>query len=196
MNNLNETKILLKKILDLSKINHKNEILKYKTIKEAHIYCKINNLSGQISGPLIEYFIKNKFNMIKNNSSQCIGDLKHNNVNFEIKVSNGGKDNKNFNYVQLRMNHVCEYLFTAYYLDYSNIDNLGELFLFKLSKNDIKPLIIKYGGYAHGTISKLGKITQNDLDNISNDKEYTLRPKYNDDCWKELLLYRIDETTI
>ena len=97
--------------------------------------------------------------MIKNSSSLCIGDLQHNNVNLEIKVSNGGQDNNKFNYVQLRLNHKCDYLLTAYYIDQSNIDMLGELFIFRLSKDNIKQMILHYGGYAHGTISKLGKIT-------------------------------------
>lgn len=94
------------------------------------------------------------------------------------------------------MNHSCEYLFTAYYLDNSNVENLGELFLFRLTKNDIKPLLIKYGGYAHGTINKLGIISQLDLDDTSNDKEYALRPKYNDECWKSLLQFRVQEINI
>ena len=146
-----------------------------------------------MTGPLIEYYIKTKYNMIKNDASLCIGDLKINEKDIEIKVSNGGKDNDKFNYVQIRMNHVCEYLLTAYYLDYSNIDNYGELFIFRLKKEDIKSLILQYGGYAHGTITKLGVITKEDLDNEKNEKEYALRPKYNDDCWKELLKYHVND---
>jgi hypothetical protein len=191
-----DKRILLQRILDTSKIIHKIEILKEVNIKDAHIYCKINNLSGQITGPLIEYYIKTKYNMLKNGASLCLGDLKHNEANIEIKVSNGGKDNNKFNYVQLRMNHNCEYLLTAYYLNESNIESFGELFVFRLTKNDIKPIILKYGGYAHGTIAKLGPITQEDLDNSNNDKEYALRPKYGDECWKMLLGFCIDEIAI
>ena len=47
----------LKDLLDNDK-DHKKEILKLNTIKEVHIYCKINNLSGPQTGPLIEYYIK------------------------------------------------------------------------------------------------------------------------------------------
>ena len=65
------------KILSKSKINHKIEILKESIIKDAHIYCKINNLYGQLSGiedpplagTLIEYFIKIKYDMKINNVS-------------------------------------------------------------------------------------------------------------------------------
>ena len=183
----------LKYILCISKYNHKIEILKQPDLKYAHIYCKINQLSGQVSGPLIEYFIKNKYEMIKNNSSLCIGDLQYNKTNIEIKISNGGTENNKFNYVQLRMNHICEYILTAYYINDDNLEKMGELFIFKLNKTDMKKIIFKYGGYAHGTIQKLGVITEDDLENPSNDKEYVIRPKYGDKCWHELLNYRIQE---
>jgi hypothetical protein len=186
-------KISLKKILDDSKINHQQEILKLDTLKNAHIYCKINNLSGQITGSLIENFIKIKYNMKKNEASNCIGDLKYNNINYEIKVSTGGNTNKKFNYVQLRMNHDCEYIFTAYYISEENINNLGELFIFKISKEELKKNIIEYGTYAHGTKSKLGNITIEDINNSENNKEYALRFTYNHKNWKQLLKYRIND---
>ena len=186
----------LRYILGLSNCNHKIEIMKERDIKYAHIYCKINQLSGQVSGPLIEQYIKDKYEMIKNKASLCIGDLQYNQTNIEIKVSNGGKDNNRFNYVQLRMNHACEYILTAYYMNESNIDIMGELFIFRLKKSDIKPIILNYGGYAHGTIQKLGLITKEDLEDETNDKEYAIRPKYGDKCWQELLNFRVDEIHI
>ena len=186
----------LKFILDRSKTNHKVEILKQSTLKDAHLYCKLNELSGQVTGPLVEMYIKTKYNMSKNQSSSCIGDVSHHQQNIEIKVSNGGKDHYKFNYVQLRMNHLCDYLLTAYYISATNIDQYGELFVFKVPKHDMKPLILKYGGYAHGTIQKLGPITKEDLNDGTNDKEYAIRPKYGDSCWNELLPFRIDEKNI
>ena len=102
-------------------------------------------------------------------------------------MSNGGKEHCKFNYVQLRMNHNCDYILTAYYIDYKNLEQLGELFIFKLNKEQLKNIILKYGGYAHGTVQKLGKITKLDLDNKSNDKEYAIRPKYGDKCWNVVL---------
>jgi len=185
--------IKLRNILNLSKCNHKKEIFKQSSnIKDAHIYCKINQLSGQISGPLIEYYIKNKYKMIKNNASLCIGDVKHKNKNIEIKISTGGKENNKFNYVQLRVNHNCDYILTAYYLSKENLKNMGELFIFRLNKKYMKDIILKFGTYAHGTIQKLGVIKQIDLNNPKNDKEYAIRPKYGDKCWNELLKYKID----
>lgn len=185
----------LQSVLMQSSINHKTEIMKEPDIKFAHIYCKINKLSGQVSGPLIEYYIKEKYGMTKNCASLCIGDLQHHETALEIKISLGGKECNKFNFVQIRMNHICEYLLTAYYLDQSNVEMLGELFIFKLNKTDIKQVILQYGGYAHGTIKKLGIITQADLDSAS-DKEYAFRPKYGDECWKMLLPYRVAEICI
>ena len=183
----------LKDLLSLQKINHKIEILKEPNIKYAHIYCKIYQLSGQVSGPLIEYYIKNKYEMVKNNPRLCIGDLYYKQTNIEIKFSNGGKENNKFNYVQLRMNHNCGYVLTAYYINYDNIESDGELFIFKLDKIDMKKMIFKYGYYAHGTIKKLGIITEEELENPTNNKEYAIRPKYGDKCWYELLKFRIHE---
>lgn len=197
-NKYNETKIKLKQHLDSSRSNkiHTETIMKEPTLKHAHIYCKNNNLSGQFTGPALEKYIKIKYKMTKNNASSCNGDLQCNEINVEIKASNGGKENNKFNFVQLRMNHNCEYILTAYYLDYTNLENLGELYIFKLNKENIKPLILKYGGYAHGTIGELGEITIEDLNDTNNQKEYSIRPKYGDKCWLELLNFRIDELIV
>ena len=186
----------LKKILDKSKINHAQNIMKHSSIKGAHIYCKINELSGQVSGPLIEQFIQHKFRMSKNNASDCTGDLRSNNKNIEIKMSNGGKSNNKFNYVQIRVNHECDYLLTAYYIDYSNIDKHGKLYMFQLTKSDIIPILFEHGHYAHGTIKKQNPITINDLNNCNNNKEYAIRPKYGDACWNKLLQFRVRKIRI
>lgn len=190
-----EQQIKLKQLLDSSVSNtiHNENILKCDTLKDAHIYCKLNNLSGQFTGPVLEKYIQQKYNMTKNNASSCNGDLQCNDANYEIKASNGGKENNKFNYVQLRMNHNCEYILTAYYICYENLENLGELFIFKLNKDNLRSLIAKYGGYAHGTIGELGEITMEDLNDVTNQKEYAIRPKYGDKCWNELLQFRIED---
>jgi hypothetical protein len=194
---MSDIKSKLRYILEMAKCNHKKEIIHQPNIKYAHIYCKVNRLSGQISGPLVEYFIQNKYGMKKNKSSLCIGDLKYKGSgNVEIKISNGGDNNNRFNYVQLRMNHECDYILTAYYIDDENIENLGELFIFKLNKKQLRQIIYRYGGYAHGTVKKLGRITIDDLEDSLNNKEYAIRPKYGDSCWKELLNFRIVDLNI
>jgi len=186
-------KLELKNVLKHSKTNHKKNILKETSLKNAHIYCKINKLSGQVTGPLIEMYIKEHYKMNKNNASLCVGDLQYNNTNIELKVSNGGKENNKFNYVQIRLNHKCDYILTAYYINEKNINDYGELFIFKLNKDTIKNMIEKYGGYAHGTVKKLGQIKKEDLNDPNNNKEYALRTKYGDKCWNALLEYRIKD---
>ena len=52
----------LQHILNQSNVNHSVEILKEESVKNAHIYCKINQLSGQVTGPLIESYLKEKYN--------------------------------------------------------------------------------------------------------------------------------------
>jgi hypothetical protein len=76
------------------------------------------------------------------------------------------------------------------------VETGGELFIFQLSKPDMKKMILLYGGYAHGTKQKLGAITEADLDDPMNDKEYAIRPKYGDLCWKALLSFRIQDIQI
>ena len=57
------------------------------------------------------------------------------------------KENNKFNFVQLRMNHDCEYILTAYHIDYTNLEDLGELYIFKLNEN-LKSIVLN-SGYAH-----------------------------------------------
>jgi hypothetical protein len=60
----NEIKEKLKYILGISQCNHKIEIMKEDNIKRAHIYCKINQLSGQVSGPLHQPKRKNETKLL------------------------------------------------------------------------------------------------------------------------------------
>lgn len=133
--------------------------------------------------------------MIKNKSSLCIGDLRRDKINYEIKTSIGGKNNNKFNFVQIRLNHSCDYILTAYYINKNNIENFGELFIFKLKKEDMKNIVLKYGGYAHGTIKKLGPITNETL-NSNIHKEYQIRPIYGSPCWNDLLQFRVCEFNV
>lgn len=177
---------------------HKQEILKCKDLHEVNIYCKANRLTGQQLGPFTEIYLINKCQMTKNKASDCIGDCKDIYMkDNEIKASGGGKEHNKFNYVQIRPNHkIDNYILTAYYLNNDNIDKLGELFIFKIKKEDITPLILKYGGYAHGTKSKNGEITLEDLNDEHNSKEYDLRPSYGNELWNELMVYRVNESDL
>jgi hypothetical protein len=190
--NHHHQRFLLMNVLKNSKKNHKVEIMTSKDLKDAHIYCKVHQLSGQISGPLLEYFMIEKFKMEKNEASKCIGDVRYKNQNYEIKTSLGGHTHTKFNYIQIRFNHDCDYLLTAYYLSDENVDTSGELFIFKLNKKEMKDLIVEFGGYAHGTKQKLGEINHESVGLSNNDKEYALHLQYNGRCWEKLLLKRIE----
>ena len=109
----NKLKILLE-----SNKNHKQEILKLKTIKDAHIYCKANRLVSQQFGPALETHMIDTCKMHKNKASDCIGDCKDRYLeDNEIKVALGGQDNNKFNYVQLRPNHkVHNYILTGIFV--------------------------------------------------------------------------------
>ena len=184
----------LKEHLALSKVKHEDRIMKLDTLKDAHVYCVIHGISAQQYGPLLERFIQTKFNYIKNKAEHCTGDCSKDGKNSEVKVSLGGATHTKFNFVQIRPLHDCDiYLLTAYHLSSENVDNEGELYIFKVPKEEIKKIIISYGGYAHGTIKEHGKITPESVNDNVVIKEYALRPTINDACWKALLPFRIPE---
>lgn len=183
----------LRERLTLATVKHDIEILKVQTLKEAHVYCVIHRLAAQQYGPLLEKFLRTKFGYVKNKAEACTGDCSKGGKNAEVKVSLGGSTYTKFNYVQIRPTHDCEdYLFTAYHLSPENIEEEGELYLFKVPKADIKTLIVAHGGYAHGTVKELGPITVESI-NDGKIKEYALRPALGDACWRALLPFRIPE---
>ena len=180
--------------LNISEKNHYNEIMKIKTLKSAFQYCIINKINSQQYGPLIENYILIKYNFNKNKASLCIGDYNKNNNNYEIKISICCKKSKKFNYVQIRPSHNCQfYILIAYYLSNNNVNNGGELYIFNIPNNELKQIIFKYGNYAHGTKLKLGDITIEALNDLNNNKEYSIRPTINSNCWNELIKFQILE---
>jgi hypothetical protein len=187
----------LKDHLALSTIDHENEIMKETTLKKAHIYCVINNVSAQKYGPLLEKFIRVKNNFVKNTASECNGDCSKDNKNVEIKASLGGVKHNKFNWVQLRVSHDIDYyILTSYHLSSKNVETGGELYVFRVPKDDMLELITKYGGYAHGTNKEHGKITLHNLKDEKNKKEYALRPLYGDKCWVDMIKYRVNDETL
>jgi hypothetical protein len=191
---VNNDRILkLKERLILPTQDHLSEILKQETLKAAHVYCIINSISSQRYGPLLEKYIRIKFNYIKNRVDDCTGDFSKNGCNVEVKVSLGGTTYDKFNFVQIRPSHDCDfYILTAFHLSHLNVDKEGDLYIFKMTKQDIKQILERYGHYAHGTVKEHGSI--NIEDNLP--KEYALRPKFNDACWKYLMKFRVHETDL
>lgn len=189
-----ESRVLkLKEYLTLSKLKHSQNIMREQTLKGAHIYCVVNNLSAQQYGPLLEKYISTKFGYTKINAKESTGDCSKNGKNFEVKVSLGGSTHTKFNFVQIRPSHGCDsYIMTAYHLCNENVENEGELYIFNVPKEGMKQLVVKHGGYAHGTVKEHGEITVDSVNEKSN-KEYALRPIINDSCWNDLLPFRITE---
>lgn len=187
MENVNK----LKEHLSGRYLNHDFEIMKESTLKNAHIYCIVNNISAQQYGPLIEKYIITKCNYKKNHASECTGDCANGSVNIEVKASLGGATHNKFNYVQIRISqNINIYLLTAYHLTAENVENEGELYVFKIPKENMKDIIAKFGGYAHGTIKEHGVITSQSIEEDDNKKEYAIRPTFGSNCWKALLKYR------
>lgn len=157
----------------------------------------MNNLSAQRYGPLLERYIQLKFDYIKNKATVYAGDCRKGGRNFEIKVSMGGVRHNKFNFVQLRPGHKCNgYILTAYYLNLDNVNEEGCLYIFVISNNEMKELIVKHGGYAHGSVKQHGPITTKTVFNSDNVKEYALRTTVNDKCWSDMIKFKVDESSL
>ena len=156
-------------------------------VKKALI-CK-TYLNSQSYGCIFETHIIQTYDLKKPDdtiSGDCIAFGK----TIEIKTSLGGKDGS-MNYVQLRPLHKLDfYIFISYDIT-QEPENLGKIFLFLIPSDDVKDLILKYPSYAHGTISKNGAITRENLIH-----EYALRPnptkhnRYKDKkIWNDMMKY-------
>lgn len=169
--------------------NHDKIIHEQRTIKDVFIYCIVNSISSQKYGILLEKYIMKKYLFEKNNSKDCNGDFSKKNETYELKVSIAQKAS---NFVQIRLNHNCNYyLLITYYLSSENIDNFGDLYIFKIKKEDIQNILIKYSTYAHGSKKN---IKSNTLLHLN--AEFALRPKINSELWNVLLTYRIHENEL
>lgn len=189
-----DTIAILRKHLSRARPNHLTRILEKPSLKAAHAYCVVNSLSAQQYGSLLEQYILDKYNLSKICASEQRGDCTdaERKRNIEIKVSLGGSSHDMFNYVQLRPSHaIDDYLLTAYHLTDENVHEKGELYVFAVPADGMKSLIAAYGGYAHGSVKSLGKISQKSISDSSH--EYALRPMFGSECWKAMLPYRIDD---
>lgn len=153
--------------LDLNQsTDFQSKILSESDIRNACILAK-TQLSSQAAAPTLERWIKSHLN-IAQPVDETSGDGVYQGDNVEIKVSLGGKSGQ-FNFVQIRPDHdVQAYLFLTYSIW------KDEITWFMIPSEELYALIPDFGGYAHGTIKALGKITH---DNIKGRNcEYALRP--------------------
>lgn len=177
--------------MDKSEI--KNLCINEKNLLKQCILCK-NYLSAQQWSGIMENRIKEIFD-IKQKINSTSGDGIINKNNIEIKASLGDIKGT-FNFVQLRPGHSIKYYIFLTYDAYES--TLGKIYWFLISSIDLYKLLPLYGGYAHGTIEKNGRIT---LENISKECEYSLRPNpikkdKSKKLWDELLKYNKTEDEI
>lgn len=129
---------------------------------------------------------------IKKPINEISGDGCKNKINYEIKTSVHAKKSK-INFVQIRPDHNIDYYILIAYNLYDKNSSIGKAYIFKIPSEILYELVIKYGGYAHGTCNKLGKITKNNIK--GRNCEYALRcnpNSKNKKLWNEFLKYEVN----
>ena len=174
-------------------ICYKNKCVSECNLLYKCIYCK-KYLSSNQWGPLLETHIKKLFSL-KKPINHVSGDGRSlNDKNVEIKVSLGDLKGQ-FNFVQIRPDHEIDYYIFMCYNVFA--DELGKIYWFLCPSNKLYELLPKYGGYAHGTIQKFGKIEMTNI--YGHNYEYAIRPNpiNNTHLWNKLIkLFSCDEKYI
>lgn len=174
-------------------ICYKNKCMSECNLLYKCIYCK-KYLSSNQWGPLLESHVKKLFSLKKPIDHVSGDGCSSNGKNIEIKISLGDSKGR-FNFVQIRPDHNIDYyIFMCYNL---SDDELGKIYWFLCPSNKLYKLLPKYGGYAHGTIQKFGKIEMANL--FGHNYEYAIRPNpiNNTRLWDKLIdLFSCDEEYI
>ena len=157
----------------VSEMRMKNEFFKIceeeKDILKKCVLCRYNLSSNQWS-VLLEKYVKTLYNINKSSCTEGDG-CSLNGLNVEIKVSLGA-ENGQLHFVQIRPDHNVDYYLMLAYNLHENA--LGKVYWLLAKSNDLYDVIPEFGGYAHGTIEKLGRITNDNLK--GRNCEYALRP--------------------
>lgn len=182
------------KQMKIKDFNNKKKILKQiemeKTLTGKCVLCR-NYLSPQSID--FETLCKKDLKIDKSLNSTS-GDGYKNGINYEIKSSIHAKRSK-LNFVQIRPDHNIDYYILIGYNMYKN-DTIGKGYIFKIPSQVIYELVVIYGGYAHGTCAKLGKITHENIK--GRNCEYALRCDPNAkkgknlELWNELMKYEVE----
>jgi hypothetical protein len=118
----------------------------------------------------IERIIRNDL-FIEKPINETSGDGTKNGLNYEIKYS-GHAQKSRLNFVQIRPDHNIDFYILIGYNMYFN-DNLGKAFVFKIPSAAMYDLVVKHGGYSHGTLKHLGRINKKNLK--GRNLEYSIR---------------------
>jgi hypothetical protein len=177
----------------------KSEILEQKSIKDAFVFCQLKNILPQQYGSLLEYYIIKKEEGMKKNRESGSGDCIKDGIDYEIKVSIFSPGH-GFQFDQIRVNRCqVDYLLYGYLLNEENVDRLGDLFKFKLTHDEMKELLSKYGFYKGPTKSEIGGLSVaeslsgdgGDDSSLNNNNKkhltYRLQAYPNSPCWKEMM---------
>lgn len=131
-------------------------------------------------------------NALCNNSGDCI----KNGTKYEIKVSVHDEKCK-VNIRQIRPHHDIDFYLIVTFNLYEGTK--GKAYIFKIPSNIIYDLVVDYGGYTHGTVSKNGIISKNSIGDKSKLYEYSLSPDPNAEngnkskkLWNEFLKYEVN----
>jgi hypothetical protein len=167
--------------------NIKDKIYNARNFRDACILSKYH-LTPQSYGEVLNVWLRNHYNFKKISASLKQGDdLIHNEYKTEVKISIAD-DGKQANFVQIRLTHGIDFYLL---IVYNMVQDSMHYFL--VNKEDMKDLIVNYGGLAHGTKGEKGLITEN-LDNP--DIEHALRPKIGTQLWNDIQKFSISEEEI
>ena len=171
-----------------------NEILNlinsYKTLTEKCVIARKYLLPQSTN---FQYIVMNDLK-IENPRDKTSGDGCKNNINYEIKISIHSKHSY-INWVQIRPDHDIHYYILISYDLYNTTSEIGKAHIFKIPSANMYDLIVKYGNYAHGTKTILGKIKPNNIK--GRNCEFAIRCKHtlkgkNKKLWKELIKYETE----
>ena len=131
---------------------------------------------------------------IKKAADKTSGDGCKNNINYEIKISIHSKYSY-INWVQIRPDHNIHYYVLIAYDMYNTSSKIGKAYIFKIPSLKMYDLIVKYGNYAHGTKSVLGKIKHSNVK--GRNYEFAIRCRHslkgrNKQLWNELMKYETE----
>jgi hypothetical protein len=166
------------------------EIMKAKTLTEKCILARMS-LTPQSTD--LETICKKDLG-IGNALNSTSGDGHKNGINYEIKASIHASQSK-INFVQIRPDHdIHSYIFIAYNM-YEN-ETIGNAHIFKIPSHIVYDLVVRFGGYAHGTYTALGNITSENIK--GRNCEYALRCQPNAkkgkefELWNEFMKYEVE----
>lgn len=173
-----------------SKKQARSRVIEARSFKESALLMLHYRFTPQSYGAVLESWVKRHLGL-GDKIDNLSGDASFGSETLEIKVSIENGSEGQYNFVQIRPHHrVTHYIFVTYSV------SRDEEFWFKIPSADLYDLLPEFGGYAHGTLSSQGQITNKSIK--ENQFEYALRPSMfsgkntkTNKLWNVLLKYRV-----